>query len=106
MHTIALSCSQFKMMVRPVKIVIKFYTQTKEPCSYMTHGEEEAQTKEDKKKRAVSPSTTHNRLYIFLFIYFRGGRRNRRKQHEEDMKLCPNTTHGEEEGDCCVQFKF
>ena len=21
-------------------------------------------------------------------------------------ELCPNTTHGEEEGDCCVQFKF
>ena len=48
-------------------------------------------------KRAVSPSTTHIRLYIFVFFYFRGGRRNRRKQHEEDMKeLCPNTTHGEE----------
>ena len=31
-------------------------------------GEEEAQTKDENKKRAVSPSTAHNWLYIFLFF--------------------------------------
>ena len=38
----------------------------------MTHGEEEAQTEEEKKKRAVSPSTTHNWLYIFFSFYILG----------------------------------
>ena len=38
----------------------------------MTHGEEEAQTKGEKKKRAVSPSTTHNRLYNFFSFYILG----------------------------------
>ena len=76
------------------------FNNTKEPCSYMTHGEEEAQTKEEKRKEPCPPPRHTSGCTFFLFYTFRGGRRNRRKQHEEDMKeLCPNTTHGEEEAD-------
>ena len=62
----------------------------------MTHGEEEAQTKEEKEESRVPLHDTHQAVHFFVILYFREGKRNRRKQHEEDMKeLCPNTTHGD-----------
>ena len=62
----------------------------------MTHGEEEAQTKEE--KRAVSPSTTHIRLYIFFSFYIlgEGGEIEGNDMRKIMKELCPNTTHGEE----------
>ena len=63
----------------------------------MTHGEEEAQTKEEEKKRAVSPSTTHIRLYIFFKnILGEGGEIEGNNMRKVMKELCPNTTHGEE----------
>ena len=48
----------------------------------MTHGEEEAQTKEERKEKSHVP--LHDTQLAVHFFYFRGGRRNRRKQHEKD----------------------
>ena len=71
-----------------------------------TWGRRSTNKRREKEKSRVPLHDTQQAVHFFIYI-FRGGRRNRRKQHEEDMKeLCPNTTHGEEEGDCCVQFKF
>ena len=50
----------------------------------MTHGEEEAQTKEEKIKEPCPLHDTYQAVHFFFFLYFRGGRRNRRKRHEED----------------------
>ena len=51
----------------------------------MTHGEEEAQTKEERKEKSHVPlHDTQLAVHFFVFFYFRGGRRNRRKQHEKD----------------------
>ena len=63
----------------------------------MTHGEEEAQTKEERKEKSHVPLHDTQLAVHFFFFYFRGGRRNRRKQHEKDLmkELCPNTTHRE-----------
>ena len=97
MHTITLPCSPFSThknnLVSSVIINQKFYN-TKEPCSYMTHGEEEAQTKEERKEKSMSPSMTHNWLYIF-FILGEGGETEGNNMRKIMKELCPNTTHRE-----------
>ena len=57
-------------LVSSVIINQKFYN-TKEPCSYMTHGEEEAQTKEERKDEDKShvPLMTSG---IFLLLIAQG----------------------------------
>ena len=98
MHTIALSCSPFSTHKKQftewcwnqLLILTHKFNNTKEPCSYMTHGEEEAQTKEEKKEKSRVPLHDTSGCTFFWFFYttypeFRGGRRNRRKKrHEED----------------------
>ena len=89
MHTIALSCSPFSTHKKQftewcwnqLLILTHKFNNTKEPCSYMTHGEEEAQTKEEKKEKSRVPlHDTSGCTFFLVFLYFRGGRRNRRKK--------------------------
>ena len=58
-------------------------------------GKKEAQTEEEKKKRAVSPSTTHNWLYIFFSFYILGEIEQTTWGKYE--RAVPQHTHGEEE---------
>ena len=63
-----------------------------------TWGRRSTNKRREKEKSRVPLHDTHQAVHFFKYFFnFRGGRRNRRKQHEEDIKeLCPNTTHGEE----------
>ena len=47
------------------------FNNTKEPCSYMTHGEEEAQTKEEK-RREPCPPPRHTLGCTFFYFYILG----------------------------------
>ena len=88
-------------MILYIKIILLMVTQIQQykraTLLHDTWGRRST-NKRREKKRAVSPSTTHNRLYIFLFFFILGeGGVIEGKQHEKDMKeLCPNTSHGEE----------
>ena len=80
MHTIALSCSPFSTHKKQftewcwnqLLILTHKFNNTKEPWST---------NKRREKRKEPCPPPRHIRLYIFLvFLYFRGGRRNRRKK--------------------------
>ena len=76
MHTIALSCSPFSTHKNEwwdqLLIFTHKFNNTKEPCSYMTHGEEEAQTKEEKRKEPCPLHDTHQAVHFYYIFYILG----------------------------------
>ena len=57
-------------------------------------GKKKHKQKKREKKRAMSPSMTHNWLYIF-FILGEGGETEGNNMRKIMKELCPNTTHRE-----------
>ena len=67
----------------------------------MTHGEEEAQTKEEKRKEPCPPPrhTLGCTFFCIFYILGEGGEIEGNNMRKIMKELCPNTTHGEEEAE-------
>ena len=59
-------------MMRPTFNFTHKFNNTKEPCSYTTHGDSEAQTKEENRKEPCPLHDTQQAVHFFVFFYILG----------------------------------